>query len=116
MPPLIFSCDKENAQYWIAKPSGRLDLSTANAFQERLETLLNEEAPGLILDLGDIDYISSVGLRVILEIGKKLKTNNHQLILLSATSFVQEVFENSGFTLLFPLVKSLEEAVAFFKA
>ncbi len=115
MPPLIFSCDKENAQYWIAKPSGRLDLSTANAFQERLETHLSEGAPGLILDLSDIDYISSVGLRVILETGKQLKTNSRQLILLSATSFVQEVFENSGFTLLFPLVNSLEEARMLFK-
>ena len=57
----------------IAKASGRIDGSNAREFQDALETFLEGEASSLVLDLENLSYISSAGLRVILLVSKKLQ-------------------------------------------
>lgn len=99
----------------IAEVSGRLDLSTANLFEEKLHALLDEGVQHLVLDCQMVDYISSMGLRAILEAGKDIKSHGGKLILLAKPGFVADVFEDSGFTLLFPLVYSLESAESLLK-
>ncbi|MBR5438835.1 MAG: STAS domain-containing protein [Clostridia bacterium] len=72
---------------------GRLDTNTSPA----LDKCINEEVKGvtnLTIDLGDVEYVSSAGLRVLLSTQKKfdkgLKIKNVQ-------ESVMEVFEITGF-------------------
>ena len=81
----------------IAKASGRIDGSNAREFQDALETFLQAEASSLILDLEDLSYISSAGLRVILLVSKKLQASSVQFGVCSLSVSIGEVFQISGF-------------------
>lgn len=74
---------------------GRLDTSTAPELESELDAIL-PETKELIFDLGDLEYISSAGLRLIL---KAQKTMNQQgtMKLLHVPESVMEVFDITGF-------------------
>ena len=65
----------------------------------------------MIVDFGDLDYISSAGLRVILKATKDLKRSEGNFILCSMKDYVKEVFEISGFDTFLPIVSSMDEAL-----
>lgn len=75
--------------------AGRLDTMTA----PQLEAVVSGELGGvteLILDLTDLEYISSAGLRVILS-AQKLMSRQGSMELCGVNELVMEVFEVTGF-------------------
>lgn len=74
---------------------GRLDTNTA----PELEASLKEDLNGitnLVLDLSNLDYISSAGLRVLLS-AQKVMNKQGEMKVTGANSVVMEVFEVTGF-------------------
>ena len=49
--------------------TGRVDMATADEFRDRLLAALNRGLP-LVIDFGGVDYISSAGLRGLMQIGR----------------------------------------------
>ena len=86
---------KKNAAETIIEIIGRLDTITAPA----LDKAINEDIAGtknLVLDVKDMEYISSAGLRVLLSAQKKMqKIGSMKVIHVCAE--VMEVFEMTGF-------------------
>lgn len=77
------------------KVSGGMDTTTA----PELETSLNESYAGvkeLILDFKDLEYISSAGLRVILQAQKTME-NQGSMKVIHANEEIMEVFDITGF-------------------
>lgn len=84
----------------LVKAEGRLDAMTAVEFGTNINDLLdnsNEEVKELVLDFAGIDYISSIGLRILLELQKRMN-NQGSMKLINVTKPVMEVFEMTGFT------------------
>ncbi len=84
----------ENERLTLAV-SGRIDTSTA----PELESVINNNAQNvkeLIIDLKDMDYISSAGLRVLLKTQKLMNTQG-SLLIKNVQSDVMEIFEMTGF-------------------
>lgn len=84
----------------LAKAEGRIDTTTAVEYGTTINDLLDnssEEVTELILDFENIDYISSIGLRVILELQKRMNEQGSMKIVKVVPS-VMEVFEMTGFT------------------
>lgn len=76
--------------------SGRLDAVSAPEWEAKLLPLA--DAPGeVVLDLTDLEYISSAGLRIILMLAKRLQAKGHQLSITGMNDNVHHVFEMSGF-------------------
>ena len=76
--------------------AGRLDTSTS----PQLESTVRETLPGvtsLVLDLADLEYVSSAGLRVILS-AQKTMIRQGSMKLINVGDSVMEVFEVTGFT------------------
>ena len=76
--------------------AGRLDTTTA----PELEAELNRSLSGvkdLILDFGELEYISSAGLRVILK-AQKTMTAQGAMKLVHVNDSVMEVFDITGFS------------------
>ena len=71
----------------VFAPTGRLDSATAFVFEEKV----------LILDLKNVEYISSAGLRVILKAQKLMKSHGKMKIT-GANAMVMEVFDITGFS------------------
>lgn len=82
--------------------SGRLDSNTSAV----LEELLSDQArtrPALIVDLKEVPYASSAGLRVLLKAAKLAKAGKNRLALAGLAPQVKEVFDISGFTPIFQI-------------
>ena len=78
---------------------GRLDTITS----PDLESKINEAAPDatkLIMDLANLEYISSAGLRVLLGAIQAME-DKEKVVVRNLTAPVQEVFELTGFSRLF---------------
>lgn len=77
--------------------SGRLDTTTAPELDAALEDVL-PGAKELILDLRDLEYISSAGLRVLLKAQKSMHGANGAMKLRNVPEDVLEVFDITGFS------------------
>ena len=76
--------------------SGRLDTLTSPDLEDKLDEEL-EGVERLIFDLGELEYISSAGLRVLLGAYKMMEEYNGMLIR-NVTEPVMDVFEVTGFS------------------
>ncbi len=94
---------------------GRIDGSNAMEFQENLQGTLTETDQIVVLDFGELTYISSAGLRVLLMVAKELSRRSGSLAVCSLSESVQEVFQVSGFDKIIMVRASKEEAVAAIK-
>ena len=86
---------KRNAEETIIKLVGRLDTTTAPA----LEKTISEDIAGtknLVLDVKELEYISSAGLRVLLGAQKKMQKIGSMKVI-NVCEEVMEVFEMTGF-------------------
>lgn len=91
--------------------NGRLDIQTAPEFQDELDEIIGEEKTNLVLDLKEVDYVSSAGLRAILYIQKKLDTiEGSTMIVKNVCPDVMEVFEMTGFTEFLKIENSQEKS------
>ncbi len=90
---------------------GRLDTNTSVTLEEELLKLAGERSHRIVVDLSKLDFISSSGLRVLLTAGKKSKRVNGRMVLCALTDHVKQVFDVAGFTMLFSMYPSQEEAV-----
>ena len=99
----------------VLKPAGRIDHSNADAFQTKLAPVLARCATGqdrLVLDLSDVDYISSAGLRVLMLAAKQAKAQGGTIVISGLRPLVAEIFDISRFTMVFTIKPSLREALA----
>lgn len=95
----------------ILEPLGRLDTNTSGEFEEKLAETFAAGATQLIIDLIQVDYISSAGLRVLLMAAKKIKTLKGSLILCSMSDHIKEVFDIAGFTPVFTIHQTQADAI-----
>ena len=78
------------------KLSGRLETSTAPKLQEVVDAEI-ENVKELQMDMENIEYVSSAGLRVLLAASKKMKANDGHMIVSNVNDDVMDVFEITGF-------------------
>ena len=81
----------------MLRVSGRLDAANAPAFGAALLPLLAEVKTTPVLDLSGVEYISSSGLRVLLQAAKQLQPRGCRLTLTRVPASVYAVLTLSGF-------------------
>lgn len=77
--------------------AGRLDGLNASEHQRALEQMLSSHPAGVVLDMTQLDYISSAGLRVLLVATKAARAGGGDVLLKGPRNEVREVLEISGF-------------------
>ena len=95
----------------VLAPQGRIDSTTSSTLETAALDVVNNGTTRLVVDLSDVDYISSAGLRVILLAGKKAKAAGGALVLAGLQPTIRDVFEISGFLRLFDVTETRAEAV-----
>jgi anti-sigma B factor antagonist len=76
--------------------SGRLDAANAPLLEQKIKQWGNDITE-LVLDFAGLTYISSVGLRVLLQAKKSFRRDNRKLTIKNMNESVREVFEMTGF-------------------
>ncbi len=92
---------------------GRLDAVSSPGFEQRLRNLTGQGERRLVLDFSDLSYISSMGLRVLIDTAKTLQRNKGRLALAAPNNHIREVLKIAGFTSIFSIYPTCEEAVEF---
>lgn len=74
---------------------GRLDTSTSPIFETEIRKILDSTTE-LYINLKDLDYISSAGLRVLLMVQKTMNKRG-KMVVQKANEIVMEIFDVTGF-------------------
>src|SRR5262249_57701394 len=90
---------------------GGFDGGTADAVKKQLLASVSRQPVRLVIDFAEVVYISSVGLRVLLEVAKRVTVVQGKLVLCAMVSHVRQVFDLAGFASLMPLCATHEEAL-----
>ena len=103
----------QEGEILVVAVSGRMDAVSAPEFDSQIGTRLTPPPARLVIDLGELEYISSAGLRSLLMVAKKLKAAGEaRLVLCGLNAMVDEVFEVSGFKKLFTVCADRDQALA----
>ena len=102
MSESIISLQTVNDQ--VYRVSGRVDSSNASKFEQLMATVQGEHP---VLDIEELSYISSAGLRVLLGLSRKYASRKLKLI--NASEEVYSIFHMTGFDQLFEVTKALRE-------
>jgi len=105
-------CDKHDKALVMAL-SGHMDRVAAMEFDKAFTECLKNGERCVVVDMKDLEYISSAGLRSLLSANQQLKDNNGQIRLCNVGGLVKDVFVISGFESLFSMYHSYADAVKF---
>lgn len=105
--------DKKD-QAMVLTIEGRLDSITSGTLEKEFLTIIEAGEKNIVVDCTDMDYISSAGLRVLLMAAKRTTKLGGKVVLAALCDNVQEVFDIAGFTSIFTITGSQEEAIRAF--
>ena len=86
---------EENGASVIA-PSGKIDHVTVGEFEEKMSKL-GEQTDELVLDMNEVEYVSSAALRAILNANDQMSEKGGKLTLKNVNKKVMEIFSITGF-------------------
>ncbi len=105
---------KRQGSRLVFTPDGRIDHASADAFSVAITPYLADCKLGgtpLILDFGNIEYVSSMGLRALMLVARQVKAQGGHVAIAALSPMVQEVFEVSRFNLVFTIFDSVDSAM-----
>lgn len=93
----------------LIKVKGRVDSATAPDFSKALETSNNNSRFNIVVDMSELEYMSSAGFRALLATQRNCKRYNRgELVLVAVPARIKEALELAGFTELF---KSFDDTI-----
>lgn len=99
----------------LVEVKGRLDSSTSPLLNEKLNKIMEQGRYKIVLDLSQLDFISSAGLRVFVNTQKACKRYNRgEVVLTRLPSKIKESFDLVGFTTIFKIFDDEISAVGYF--
>ena len=91
--------------------SGKLDATTAKTFEDKILGVINSGTQRLVVDLSQLEYVSSSGLRVFLLAAKRLQATDGKIVLCALKDQIRQVFDLAGFSSILPIYGSRDEAI-----
>lgn len=95
---------------WQIQPLTRLDLTYSEDFLKEATHFLTERPANTIIDLSLVPYMSSSGVKSILNLQQLLRPHRYQVILCNLSSTVQKLVELSELIHVFMIAKDYNEA------
>jgi anti-anti-sigma factor len=108
----INSSDQEEVT--ILALSGSLDAMTADGVSEQINLAFERQRNKLVIDLDDVEFMSSAGLRTILASLQISRQKGGDLRLAGGSNNIKRMLDFSGFTKILRAFDTVAEAVASF--
>jgi anti-sigma B factor antagonist len=99
----------------IVEPVGYLNAHTARHFEEALQNLIDRNQLRIVINCRGLAYIASAGLGVIMGLIDMVRENQGDIRMCSMNETVFNIFEVLGFTHLYSVFDSEENAVLSFR-
>lgn len=107
---------QKQQDHQVISLSGRLDASTAPLLQDRFQEVLTPESCRFIVEMSEVDYVSSGGLRVLLVMTKMVRALGGGIVLAQLHPFVEDLMRMSGFHTMIAATPTREEALQLLMA
>jgi len=91
--------------------SGKLDATNAKTFEDKILSLINSGVQRLVVDLSQLEYVSSSGLRVFLVAAKRLQPTDGKFALCGMQDHIRQLFDLAGLSSILSIYGSCAEAV-----
>lgn len=101
----------KKGDFTVAAINGRIDTTNYNEFETQIMEIIGKDTKNLVLNCENLNYISSSGLRVFLITQKKLMGLQGKLHLCNMQPAIKEIFDMSGFSSIFKIFNTEEEAL-----
>jgi len=89
----------------VVRALGELDIATANSLDEELRRVWYCDAAPILLDLGEVEFLDSVGVRSLLAVAKHSRENGDRLRIRIASAPIRRVIDVVGVEHSQPLVE-----------
>ena len=100
----------------IADLIGSLDTQTSGPASEEMSRVISEASGKLLVNMQQLEFLSSAGLRVLLRAGKEIQAAGGTMKVCQPNGVVKEVLDISGFASFLDIQDSEADAVAAFSA
>jgi len=93
---------------------GRVDSATTPELEKTFQALLDGHRNYLVVELADVEYMSSAGLRALVSVLKAAKKGGGDVVIARPSTRVREVIELAGLSSIFTTYDDVVEAVGSF--
>lgn len=90
---LKVNVDQKRAGVITVSPIGSIDARTYSVLEEKVDTVLNEAPDVIIFDMEFLDYLNSMGVRVLLKTKKQMQKQNGKVIFMKLQPQIKKVFD-----------------------
>lgn len=115
MTQIIGITEEKNGDVVVLRVKGKLDSVLSPNLEKKAVQFINEGHYKLLLDLEEVSYINSAGLRTLLSIKKQMKSIPGKLVVCSLRSEILEIMKICGFDHVLDISKTEEEALRQFE-
>lgn len=95
----------------VVEVAGEIDVYTAPQLRERVVELVDAGQVDLVLDLGNVEFLDSTGLGVLVGALNRVRAHDGSLALVLTQERILKIFEITGLRKVFPIHPSVAEAV-----
>jgi len=95
----------------VVSVKGKVDTITAPEFGQYLSDQIDKNQNTLVVNMTELYYMTSAGLREILGAAKKLREKHEDILLTGLQEHIMEVFKISGFSSIFKIFDTEESAL-----
>jgi anti-anti-sigma factor len=94
----------------LIKLNGKLDIMGVGAIETKFSGYCGGENPRVLVDLSEVEFLASIGIRLLTLNAKSIASRGGRMVLLSPNPEVRSVLEITGIPAIIPIYDGLESA------
>lgn len=95
----------------LIRLQGKLDIAGTAEIETKLAACCGGENVRVVVDLSEVDFLASIGIRLLTLTAKSVASRGGKMVLLNPTSDVEHVLEITGILAFIPIYSDLDSAV-----
>jgi anti-anti-sigma factor len=96
---------------FVARLKGEIDMTNAEELTRMIGRSVSNAALGMVLDLSEVTYLDSAGIRMLFELGSRLRQRGQRMSLAIADeTAVRRVLQLTNVGAMIPVYRTVEQA------
>jgi anti-sigma B factor antagonist len=108
--PLKTKITKKKDYAYFVELEGSIDSDTHSELERELAEIINKETKAVIFDMAKVNYISSIGIKVVIDTKKSLGKNNASFAMINLQPQIKKVFDAMKILPMFDIFDDMPEA------
>jgi anti-anti-sigma factor len=100
-----------NSDTTCLRMNGRLDMTGSGEIDLRFTALTTTDSTSIVVDMGGVDFIASIGMRLLLICAKAKKSRGGKMVLVNLQPMVMEALETAGIDTLISILPDVSAAL-----